>query len=68
MDSSSTEAQAAEQAARNLLAQYGDDAEVIAMLRAAEVAAQHDTEALAHWDAVIAHIRDWTEGIAGTSH
>jgi hypothetical protein len=37
-----------------LLSQYGDDASVIATLRAAEVAAMGDVDALAHWDAVIA--------------
>ena len=37
-----------------LSAQYGEDAAVIATLRAAEVAAQGDTTALAHWDEVIA--------------
>ncbi len=37
----------------SLLAQYGEDASVIATLRAAEVAAMGDTEALAHWDEVI---------------
>ena len=42
------------QVAAQLLRQYGDDAEVIATLRAAEVAAQGDAEALAHWDEVIA--------------
>ena len=36
--------------AAQLSAQYGEDAAVIATLRAAEVAAQGDTEALAHWD------------------
>jgi hypothetical protein len=40
--------------AGQLLRQYGDDACVIATLRAAEVAAHGDVEALAHWDAVIA--------------
>lgn len=39
-----------------LMAQYGDDAEVIATLRAAEVAALGDADALAHWDAVIARL------------
>ena len=38
--------------AGQLLRQYGDD--VIATLRAAEVAAQGDVDALVHWDAVIA--------------
>lgn len=41
-------------AAAQLLKQYGEDAEVIATLRAAEVAAAGDAAALAHWDAVIA--------------
>ncbi|CAI8288652.1 MAG: Uncharacterised protein [Hyphomonas sp. TMED17] len=40
-------------AAMTLLAQYGEDAEIIATLRAAEVAAAGDVEALEHWDAVI---------------
>ena len=44
----------AAQVAAQLLRQYGDDAEVIATLRAAEVAAQGDVDALAHWDEVIA--------------
>ena len=42
--------------AAQLVAQYGDDAPVIATLRAAEVAAMGDTEALAHWDEVIAFL------------
>jgi len=40
-------------AAMSLLAQYGEDAEVIATLRAAEVAAMGDSDALAHWDEVL---------------
>jgi hypothetical protein len=36
-----------------LIRQYGDDAEVIAVMRAAELAAMGDAEALAHWDEVI---------------
>jgi hypothetical protein len=43
--------------AAELQRQYGDDAEVIAILRAAEVAAQGDAHALAHWDAVIEWLR-----------
>jgi hypothetical protein len=43
--------------AAELQRQYGDDAEVIATLRAAEVAALGDETALAHWDAVIAYLR-----------
>lgn len=45
---------AAKHTAMTLLTQYGDDASVIATLRAAEVAAMGDAEALAHWDQVIA--------------
>ena len=44
----------ARDSAMSLLAQYGEDASVIATLRAAEVAAMGDIEALEHWDAVIA--------------
>jgi hypothetical protein len=44
----------AAQTAAALLRQYGEDAVVIATLRAAEVAAMGDVEALAHWDEVAA--------------
>jgi len=40
-------------AAIALIRQYGEDAEVIAVMRAAELAAMCDAAALAHWDAVI---------------
>jgi hypothetical protein len=50
------ESSAARDAAMALMSQYGEDAEVIATLRAAEVAAMGDVDALAHWDAVIAFI------------
>ncbi|MCR9269628.1 MAG: hypothetical protein NXH72_06560 [Hyphomonadaceae bacterium] len=46
----------ARDAAMALLTQYGEDAAVIATLRAAEVAAMGDVDALAHWDAVIAFL------------
>ncbi|MEM7639400.1 MAG: hypothetical protein AAF269_10070 [Pseudomonadota bacterium] len=46
----------ARDAAMSLLTQYGEDASVIATLRAAEVAAMGDADALAHWDAVIAFL------------
>ncbi|MFN7055495.1 hypothetical protein [Hyphomonas sp.] len=39
-------------AAAQLWRQYGEDAVVIAVLRAAEVAAMGDLEALNHWDEV----------------
>ncbi|MEL8055071.1 MAG: hypothetical protein AAGK66_02860 [Pseudomonadota bacterium] len=48
----------ARDAAMSLMSQYGEDAAVIATLRAAEVAAMGDAEALAHWDAVIAFLED----------
>ena len=41
-----------------LIAQYGADAEVIAVLRAAELAALGDVDGLAQWDEVIACIED----------
>jgi len=37
-----------------LIGQYGSDAEVIAVMRAAEFAAIGDAEALAAWDDIIA--------------
>ena len=50
-----------------LIAQYGEDAAVIATLRAAEVAAAGDTEALAHWDEVI-HILETGGGPDGPAN
>lgn len=50
--------QAAHTAAASLLKQYGEDAAVIATLRAAEIAAMGDSEALAHWDQVIIILED----------
>ena len=58
---------AAQTTALTLMAQYGDDAEVIAVLRAAELAAFGDVEALAHWDAVINLISELTTGTATPS-
>ena len=43
-------------AAAALVQQYGDDAEVVATLRAAEFAAAGDVEALAAWDMIIAYL------------
>jgi len=51
----------ARDAAMSLLTQYGEDASVIATLRAAEVAALGDVEALAHWDAVISFLETGPE-------
>ena len=39
-----------------LIGQYGEDAPVIAVLRAAEIAAIGDVDGLAHWDDVIREI------------
>jgi len=44
-----------------LIGQYGDDASVIAVLRAAEIAAAGDADGLAHWDAVIEEINRLTD-------
>lgn len=45
-------------AAMALEAQYGEDAVVIATLRAAELAAMGDEAALAHWDKVIHYLEN----------
>ena len=42
--------------ALTLIGQYGDDAEVIAVMRAAELAAFGDAAGLAQWDEIIACI------------
>ena len=42
--------------AMSLSAQYGEDAIVIATLRAAEFAAMGDQDMLDHWDAVIHYL------------
>lgn len=52
------------QTARTLLAQYGDDAAVIATLRAAELAATGNVDGLFFWDSVIELIEDMAEGKA----
>ncbi len=39
-----------------LIGQYGEDAEVMAVMRAAELAALGDVEGLAQWDEIIACI------------
>jgi len=51
-------------AAASLMQQYGDDAEVVATLRAAEFAAAGDVDALHAWDAIIAYLKDLREGMA----
>jgi len=50
-----TEAQAIA-AARTLLAQYGEDAQVIAMMRASELGFSGDLEAYAYWEMVLAAV------------
>ena len=49
-------------AAAALVQQYGDDAEVVATLRAAEFAAAGDVEALAAWDMIIAYLEALRDG------
>lgn len=46
--------------AQDLLRQYGEDAETIATLTAAEAAANGDIRKLAHWDEIIAMIAHLT--------
>lgn len=53
---------AARTAALSLLAQYGDDAEVIAMLRAAEFAAAGDVDGLAQWDDILGWLARLAQG------
>ena len=50
------------QAAATLVQQYGDDAEVIATMRAAEFAAQGDVDALHAWDLIIEYLAALREG------
>ena len=58
----STEDAAVAAAAAALVQQYGDDAEVVATLRAAEFAAAGDGEALAAWDKIIAYLESIRDG------
>jgi hypothetical protein len=46
-----------------LMGQYGDDAEVIAMLRAAEYAAMGDVDGLAQWDQILACLASLSDGV-----
>ena len=46
------------QIAITLISQYGDEAQTIAMLRAAEYAANLNTEEWVIWEAVIKEIQD----------
>ncbi len=52
------------QSARTLIGQYGDDAAVVATLRAAELAATGNVDGLFFWDSVIELIEDMAEGKA----
>ena len=58
----SSEKAAVAAAAAALVQQYGDDAEVVATLRAAEFAAAGDVEALAAWDMIIAYLEAMRDG------
>ena len=50
------------QAAATLTQQYGEDAEVIATMRAAEFAAAGDVDGLKAWDMIIAYLVALREG------
>ena len=50
------------QAAATLNQQYGEDAEVVATMRAAEFAANGDVEALQAWDLIIEYLTAMREG------
>jgi len=55
--------EAAKATALALMGQYGDDAEVIAMLRAAEYAAMGDVDGLAQWDQILACLAALVDGV-----
>ena len=55
-------------AAAALVNQYGEDAEVVATLRAAEFAAAGDVEALAAWDMIIAYLEAMRDGISASEN
>ena len=61
-ETDSSEEAAVAAAAAALVQQYGDDAEVVATLRAAEFAAAGDVEALAAWDMIIAYLESMRDG------
>ena len=50
------------QAAATLIQQYGEDAEVIATMRAAEFAAAGDVDGLKAWDMIIEYLVALREG------
>lgn len=52
-------------AALALIGQYGDDAAVMAVMRAAELAAGGDLDGLEAWDEIIACIAAIELGVAG---
>ena len=54
-------------AAQALIGQYGEDAEIIATLRAAEYAAEGDSRALADWDDIIACVAALQDGEPGAA-
>mgnify|MGYP003125304572 CR=1 FL=1 len=59
-DDTSDEAQAIS-AARTLIAQYGEDAQVIAMMRVSELGFAGDMDGYAHWEMVLAAVEVLTE-------
>ncbi len=62
-DTTSPEAQAVA-AARTLIAQYGEDAQVIAMMRVSEFGFSGDLVGYAHWEMVLAAVEVLTDSDA----
>ncbi len=48
-------------AARSLIAQYGEDAQVIAMMRVSELGFSGDMDGYVHWEMVLAAVEVLTE-------
>lgn len=54
--------------ARRLMAQYGDDAQVVAMMRTSELGFSGDIEGYAFWEMVIAAIEVLTDPETPVKH
>lgn len=65
--STSPEAQAVA-AARTLIAQYGEDAQVIAMMRVSESGFSGDLEGYAYWEMVLAAVEALTDRDAAAGY
>ena len=60
-DSDTSQEAQAVSAARALIAQYGEDAQVIAMMRVSELGFSGDLDGYAHWEMVLAAVEVLTE-------